>query len=185
MTQVADRSLARKGFLGPVSSGGLSFAAFFFAVSVTPSMGPRAPEVPGALGGIVAALGCLLWWAVVRLVAWVGLPVIPFASRGLRHGVHDQPTAPIPIATTPHQALPRDFPLERVSDSRQRSAPPKRPCVASGKPASKPVVGSLVSGHEQQGLWRDQGDPRDFLDRVKIVIIKRGQFVDQRVGPAR
>lgn len=47
------------------SAIGLLVAAAFFGLSMTPSMVPRAPEVQGALGGVVAAIGYLLGWAVV------------------------------------------------------------------------------------------------------------------------
>lgn len=50
-------------------------------------MVPRAPEVQGALGGLVAALGYFLWWALASLVSWMGWPVGTLASRALRNGV--------------------------------------------------------------------------------------------------
>jgi len=55
------------------SAFGVLVAAVFFGLSVTPSMVPRAPELQGGLGGVVAAIGYLLWWAVVSGLRWLGL----------------------------------------------------------------------------------------------------------------
>ncbi|MEI4234704.1 alpha/beta-hydrolase family protein [Roseovarius sp. D22-M7] len=63
----------RRGLLGPVSAVGLLVAVIFFGLSVTPSMVPRSPELQGALGGVIAALGYLIWWLAARLLAWLGL----------------------------------------------------------------------------------------------------------------
>lgn len=63
----------RRGLLGPVSAVGLLVAVMFFGLSVTPSMVPRSPELQGALGGVIAALGYLIWWLAARLLAWLGL----------------------------------------------------------------------------------------------------------------
>ncbi|WP_336421251.1 alpha/beta hydrolase [Roseovarius sp. D22-M7] len=52
---------------------GLLVAVIFFGLSVTPSMVPRSPELQGALGGVIAALGYLIWWLAARLLAWLGL----------------------------------------------------------------------------------------------------------------
>lgn len=66
------RSILR-GLLRPVSAVGLLVAVIFFGLSVTPSMVPRSPELQGALGGVIAALGYLIWWLAARLLAWLGL----------------------------------------------------------------------------------------------------------------
>jgi uncharacterized membrane protein len=59
---------------GVLPSGlGMMVAALFFALSVTPSMVPRAPELQGALGGFVAALGYAIWWSLVAFLSWLGL----------------------------------------------------------------------------------------------------------------
>jgi uncharacterized membrane protein len=59
-------------FLAPPSAPGLLVAAILFALSMTPSMVPRAPELQGVLGGIVAGIGYLLWFALARFVSWLG-----------------------------------------------------------------------------------------------------------------
>lgn len=66
------RSILR-GVLRPVSAVGLLVAVIFFGLSVTPSMVPRSPELQGALGGVIAALGYLIWWLAACLLAWLGL----------------------------------------------------------------------------------------------------------------
>ncbi|MGI3211814.1 alpha/beta hydrolase [Roseovarius tibetensis] len=66
------RSILR-GVLRPVSAVGLLVAVIFFGLSVTPSMVPRSPELQGALGGLIAALGYLIWWLAACLLAWLGL----------------------------------------------------------------------------------------------------------------
>lgn len=58
--------------LAPLSAFGVLAGAVFFGLSVTPSMVPRAPELQGALGGILAAIGYFLWWLAARLLAWLG-----------------------------------------------------------------------------------------------------------------
>lgn len=68
-----DQGPGRKGLLAPLSAPGLVLAALFFGLSVTPSMVPRAPEMQGILGGVVAGIGYGIWWAVARLAAWLGL----------------------------------------------------------------------------------------------------------------
>jgi uncharacterized membrane protein len=65
------------GWLARPSAIGLLVAAAFFGLSMTPSMVPREPEMQGALGGVVAAIGYLLGWAVVLVSGWLGL-----ATRG-------------------------------------------------------------------------------------------------------
>ncbi len=56
-----------------LSAPGLCLAALFFGLSVTPSMVPRAPELQGVLGGVVAAIGYGLWWGIAALGAWLGI----------------------------------------------------------------------------------------------------------------
>lgn len=63
----------RRGLLGPVSAVGLLVAVIFFGLSVTPSMVPRSSELQGALGGVIAALGYLIWWLAAGMLAWLGL----------------------------------------------------------------------------------------------------------------
>lgn len=84
MTRTVGVRAARKGVLAPLSAFGVLVAAVFFALSVTPSMVPRAPVVQGTLGGIVAALGYVIWWGAARVWGWSGLPVAPSLSRGVR-----------------------------------------------------------------------------------------------------
>lgn len=52
---------------------GLLMAALFFGLSVTPSMVPRAPELQGVLGGVVAGIGYALWWATASAARWMGI----------------------------------------------------------------------------------------------------------------
>ena len=56
-----------------VSAAGLLVASLFFALSLTPSMVPRPPELQGALGAAVAGLGYFLWWMGAATLAWFGL----------------------------------------------------------------------------------------------------------------
>ncbi len=68
------RSISARVMWGVTPSAfGVLVAAVFFGLSVTPSMVPRAPELQGGLGGVVAAIGYLLWWAVVSGLRWLGL----------------------------------------------------------------------------------------------------------------
>lgn len=57
------------------SPAGTLAGALMFAASLTPSMVPRGPEIQGALGGLVFAIGYLGWFAVRSLLAWLGLRV--------------------------------------------------------------------------------------------------------------
>ena len=63
----------RSGLRRPVSTLGLLVAVIFFGLSLTPSMVPRSPELQGALGGVIAALGYLIWWLAAGLLDWIGL----------------------------------------------------------------------------------------------------------------
>ncbi|WP_248298154.1 alpha/beta-hydrolase family protein [Tabrizicola sp. YIM 78059] len=78
---------ARPPFLAPLSAPGLLIAALLFGLSITPSMVPRAPEMQGILGGVVAAVGYLLWWGLARSVIWLGqMPprdLAPSVRRGM------------------------------------------------------------------------------------------------------
>ncbi|MBP1806202.1 alpha/beta hydrolase [Rubellimicrobium aerolatum] len=58
--------------VGP-SAGGVLCGTLLFALSLTPSMTPRAPVIQGLLGGALLALGYLLWQAAVGVAAWLGL----------------------------------------------------------------------------------------------------------------
>lgn len=55
------------------SAPGIVLAALFFGLSVTPSMVPRAPELQGILGGVVAGIGYAIWWAAASGARWMGL----------------------------------------------------------------------------------------------------------------
>ena len=70
-----------------VSAPGLLVAGIFFALSLTPSMVPRPPELQGALGGVVAAIGYLAWWLLCVVAAWFGVapaqPLPRWAHRAL------------------------------------------------------------------------------------------------------
>lgn len=74
-------------FLAPLSAPGLLIAALLFGLSITPSMVPRTPGMQGILGGVVAAIGYLLWWGIARSVIWLGqMPprdLAPSVRRGM------------------------------------------------------------------------------------------------------
>lgn len=72
MNASASDNLLARLFRAP-SVVGLLIAAIFFGLSVSPSMVPRGPELQGVLGGVVAAVGYLLWWTVSSFTAWLGL----------------------------------------------------------------------------------------------------------------
>ena len=55
-----------------LSAPGILAAAAFFGLSMTPSMVPRAPELQGVLGGVVAGIGYMLWVGVAAGVFWLG-----------------------------------------------------------------------------------------------------------------
>lgn len=57
--------------LTPLSAPGLLVAAIFLGLSMTPSMVPRAPELQGVLGGVVAGIGYLLWVGLVQSALWL------------------------------------------------------------------------------------------------------------------
>ena len=78
-----ETSANRFGFERVVSTPGLFVAAVFFALSLTPSLVPRPPELQGALGGAVAGVGYLLWWVVASLAAWLGAAPRAPLPRGL------------------------------------------------------------------------------------------------------
>ena len=68
-------SRARKGawrIVAAPSAPGIVLAALFFGLSVTPSMVPRAPEMQGILGGVVAGIGYAIWWAAAAVARWMG-----------------------------------------------------------------------------------------------------------------
>jgi uncharacterized membrane protein len=54
-----------------VSAPGLVVAAIFFGLSMTPSMVPRAPELQGVLGGVVAGIGYMIWVWLVWARDWL------------------------------------------------------------------------------------------------------------------
>ncbi|ARE85351.1 alpha/beta-hydrolase family protein [Roseovarius mucosus] len=58
---------------GPLSPAGILVGAVLFAVSLTPSMVPRGPEIQGALGGLVFAIGYAAAYVVRSGVYWLGV----------------------------------------------------------------------------------------------------------------
>lgn len=84
---IPDTPPAFQDLRAPVSGIGLVLAALFFGLSVTPSMVPRAPEVQGVLGGVVAGIGYLLWWLCDRLLNWLGLMQNRHGARGAWFGL--------------------------------------------------------------------------------------------------
>lgn len=84
---IPDTPPAFQDLRAPVSGIGLVLAALFFGLSVTPSMVPRAPEVQGVLGGVVAGIGYLLWWLCDRLLNWLGLMQNRRGARGAWFGL--------------------------------------------------------------------------------------------------
>lgn len=69
----------RLTFLAPLSTPGVLVAATFFGFSMTPSMVPRAPELQGVLGGVVAGIGYLLWFGLAQSASWL--------TQKQRHGL--------------------------------------------------------------------------------------------------
>lgn len=67
-----------------VSASGLLAAAIFFGLSMTPSMVPRAPELQGVLGGVVAGIGYHLWLGVASTLRWLGERPRKAAPRPVR-----------------------------------------------------------------------------------------------------
>lgn len=59
--------------LGALSPIGVLIGAAMFALSLTPSMVPRGPEIQGALGGIVFAIGYGAWALVMAGARWLGI----------------------------------------------------------------------------------------------------------------
>lgn len=55
-----------------LSAPGLLVAAAFFALSMTPSMVPRAPLLQGVLGGVAAGIGYLVWTGLAGALRWMG-----------------------------------------------------------------------------------------------------------------
>ena len=86
MTDSADPNRTYVQFLSAFSTIGLVVAAIFFGLSVTPSMVPRAPELQGILGGVVASIGYLVWWLAFKFLEWLGVPVARALSRNIRLG---------------------------------------------------------------------------------------------------
>src|SRR6056297_2874633 len=86
MTDSADPNRTYVQFLSAFSTIGLVVAAIFFGLSVTPSMVPRAPELQGVLGGVVASIGYLVWWLAFKFLVWLGVPVARALSRKIRLG---------------------------------------------------------------------------------------------------
>ncbi|MBS0124480.1 alpha/beta hydrolase [Thetidibacter halocola] len=71
-----------------ISPEGALLAVILLGASLTPSLVPRSPELQGALGGAVGALGYGAWRAVQWLWLWLELPVAaPRIRRVLRGGL--------------------------------------------------------------------------------------------------
>lgn len=70
-----------QALLGALSSVGVLIGAAMFAMSLTPSMVPRGPEIQGALGGIVFAIGYGAWALAMAGARWLeigsGAPLHP------------------------------------------------------------------------------------------------------------
>ncbi|MBC7179468.1 MAG: alpha/beta-hydrolase family protein, partial [Roseovarius sp.] len=58
---------------GPLSPTGVLLGALLFAMSLTPSMVPRGPEIQGALGGLVFAIGYVTSYLARAGLNWLGL----------------------------------------------------------------------------------------------------------------
>ena len=58
---------------GALSPTGVLLGAVLFAMSLTPSMVPRGPEIQGALGGLVFAIGYLISYLARSVLRWLGL----------------------------------------------------------------------------------------------------------------
>lgn len=72
--------------LARFSPWGVLVGAVFFGLSPTPSMVPKSPELQGALGGAIFAIGYLLWYAFSRLMVWfssAGPPLLPRMFRAI------------------------------------------------------------------------------------------------------
>jgi uncharacterized membrane protein len=68
--------------IGAFSIPSFLLGLFFFAVSLTPSLIPRGPEVQGILGGLVTALGYLI--AQVMTLLWRAMEMPRFGGRSTR-----------------------------------------------------------------------------------------------------
>lgn len=70
-----------RALLGALSPIGVLIGAAMFAMSLTPSMVPRGPEIQGALGGIVFAIGYGAWVLAMAGARWLeigsGAPLRP------------------------------------------------------------------------------------------------------------
>lgn len=78
------RTVGGRGKRSHVSASGLLVAAIFFGLSMTPSMVPRAPELQGVLGGVVAGIGYHLWLGVASILRWLGERPRKAAPRPVR-----------------------------------------------------------------------------------------------------
>lgn len=58
---------------GALSPTGVLIGALLFAMSLTPSMVPRGPEIQGALGGLVFAIGYVTSYLARSGLNWLGL----------------------------------------------------------------------------------------------------------------
>lgn len=63
----------RAAVLSPLSMTGVFFGSILFALSMTPSMVPRGPELQGVLGGLLMSLGYLIWYCIRALARFLGI----------------------------------------------------------------------------------------------------------------
>ncbi len=73
---------------GALSPTGVLLGAVLFAMSLTPSMVPRGPEIQGALGGLVFAIGYLISYLARSVLRWLGLRPIFRPSPALLHATY-------------------------------------------------------------------------------------------------
>lgn len=74
--------------LGALSPVGVLIGATMFALSLTPSMVPRGPEIQGALGGIVFAIGYGAWVLVMAGARWLEIGSGAPLHRMWRHAAY-------------------------------------------------------------------------------------------------
>jgi len=73
---------------GALSPTGVLLGAVLFAMSLTPSMVPRGPEIQGALGGLVFAIGYMTSYLARSGLRWLGLRPIFRPSLALLHATY-------------------------------------------------------------------------------------------------
>ncbi len=73
---------------GPVSPTGVLLGVILFALSLTPSMVPRGPEIQGALGGIIFTIGYASWYLARSGLDWLGIAPRHAPSPAWRYGAY-------------------------------------------------------------------------------------------------